>query len=173
VVAPSKHFKREELKPERAVNPERDQLEEQQLIQQGYVLHDQPTGPLVACNGCISDSLKGGHELTVKVAPGTNVIFTLIDYKTSGCVRKVYIKGGETYVLKDLPDGYFVGRELYGEKLYRKDKKKGNCEFAFAYSAMENYTPGFTLTTTEENGKLYRELKEIKLEVVTTYEYRR
>lgn len=73
------------------------------------------------------------NELIIHVGNNSDVIVKLMNY-TGNCIRIAYIKGGDSYKIKNIPEGYYYLKIAYG-KDFRKYNQKGKCIVKFMVDA--------------------------------------
>ena len=75
------------------------------------------------------------NYLNVSVGQGTDAVVKLIEFSTDDCIRIVYVRGGDTFRIKNIPQGYYYLKIAYG-KDYRKKVVNGKCQIKFIKNAM-------------------------------------
>lgn len=66
------------------------------------------------------------NRLQIKVGRSIDVVLKLISLETDQCIRYVYIRAGETYSIRNIPEGKYYTKIAYG-KDWRQTVKDGQC----------------------------------------------
>lgn len=74
------------------------------------------------------------NELEVNVGENTDVVIKLCNLYTKECIRYVYIRGGDTYDIKNIPEGKYYLKIAYGQD-WRQKVTKGKCVGKFTQDA--------------------------------------
>lgn len=64
-----------------------------------------------------------------------DAIVKLINAQTKLCIRAVFISAGESYTMKNIPEGIYYVKEAYGTDL-RRWSENGECKLRFIYDAI-------------------------------------
>ena len=106
--------------------------------------------------------------LRISVGGNTDIVVKLMNNANYECIRYVYIRGGDTYEIKNIPEGYYYVKIAYGTD-WRKNSALGTCFAKFVDN--NEYIRGddimdFNLVRTQYGieGQNY----ELKLDVYTT-----
>lgn len=72
--------------------------------------------------------------LKINVGSNTDVIVKLMDKSTDDCIRIVYVRSGESFSIKNIPEGKYYLKIAYG-KDYRKKINNSQCYVKFMKNA--------------------------------------
>lgn len=75
------------------------------------------------------------NKLNVKVGSNTDVVLKLCSYTTNKCIRYVYVRSGETYKIKNIPQDKYYTKIAYGTD-WRQKIDNGQCIGKFTHNAM-------------------------------------
>lgn len=75
------------------------------------------------------------NKLSVKVGSNTDVVIKLCSYTTNKCIRYVYIRSGETYKIKNIPQDKYFTKIAYGTD-WKQKIDNGQCIGKFTHNAM-------------------------------------
>jgi hypothetical protein len=75
------------------------------------------------------------NRLQIKVGRNIDVVLKLISLETDQCIRYVYIRAGDTYSIKNIPEGKYYTKIAYG-KDWRQTIKDGQCIGRFISRAL-------------------------------------
>ena len=71
----------------------------------------------------------------MNVGYNTDAVLKVINIKTSKCIRYVYIQSGDTYNIKNIPEGRYYLKIAYG-KDWRQKIVNGKCVGKFVSNAL-------------------------------------
>ena len=77
-------------------------------------------GPLPVCYNFTPQKSKINNYLEIVVGGGTDVAIKLMNKETEKCVRYVFINGGTTYKIKNIPEGQYYLKIAYGKNWLSK-----------------------------------------------------
>jgi hypothetical protein len=75
------------------------------------------------------------NKLSVKVGSNTDVVLKLCSNTTNKCIRYVYIRSGETYKIKNIPQDKYYTKIAYGTD-WRQKIDNGQCVGKFTHNAL-------------------------------------
>ncbi|MCA6361952.1 MAG: hypothetical protein IM638_02880 [Bacteroidetes bacterium] len=104
------------------------------LRSSGQSLIEPKTGDFPACYGIKGLQGKSVNHLRVTVKGTDNVALKLIDLETDVCVRFIYIKAGQTFILSNIPHGLFYLKVTYGIN-WLSAESLGTCNGLFMNNA--------------------------------------
>jgi hypothetical protein len=108
------------------------------------------------------------NYLEVNVGQKTDVVVKLMKMTSTGdkCIRMIYVRGGESHQIKNVPGGEYYLKIAYGRD-FRKKKVGDHCEVKFLKNAhYEKGKDSFSFNLVEKNGKIMIPYFEIFLDVV-------
>lgn len=73
------------------------------------------------------------NKLLIRVGNNADVVVKLMNYYDN-CIRIAYIKSGDTYAIKNIPEGFYYLKIAYG-KDFRKYTQDGKCIVKFMVDA--------------------------------------
>lgn len=111
------------------------------------------------------------NMLRVKVGANTDVVVKLMKMGMYGdeCIRIVYVRAGDTYEMKNIPEGRYYLKLAYG-KDYRQRVENGLCKVRFAKNAL--YKKGTDILDFHKRyyaGGWEEPSYELMLNVITTF----
>jgi uncharacterized protein YgiM (DUF1202 family) len=74
------------------------------------------------------------NRLLIHVGNNADVVIKLMDY-SDNCIRIAYIKSGDDYCMRNIPEGYYYLKIAYGKDL-RKYSENGQCIVKFMRDAI-------------------------------------
>lgn len=108
------------------------------------------------------------NHLKVTVGARTDAVIKVMKRNTDQCIRVAYVKGGDTYYIRNIPEGIYYLKIAYGRDL-RKRLINGQCHLKFMDSVL--YERGdneldFRIRETEDGYEL--PMYELFLDVIAT-----
>jgi hypothetical protein len=79
------------------------------------------------------------NELSIRVGIGTDVIVKLINKKSDSCIRYVYVRGGDEYHLRNIPEAKYYLKIAYGEE-WTEESENNKCYGRFIKKASYEVT---------------------------------
>jgi len=114
--------------------PVKDSVNQQNLS--GWDTTDYSTGNSPGCyNFTPKYSLSMDNKLEVSVGQNTDAVIKLINIKTEKCIRYAYIRSGDTYDVKHIPQGRYYLKIAYG-KDWRQKIENGVCIGKFILNSL-------------------------------------
>jgi len=102
--------------------------------------------------------------LKIQVGQNTDAAVKLINYESESCIRYVYVKAGETVMMKNIPEGQYYLKIAYGND-WREKVENGNCFGKFVRNAI--YSRGQELldfTVIRKGDKVYLPVYTLELD---------
>ncbi len=96
-----------------------------------------------------------------------DVIIKLVNALTHRCVRAVYIKAGDSYFIKNIPEGTYFVREAYGND-FRKTTQNGQCQLRFISNARYkklNKILDYNMERYEDSNYIHTRIPSFELDV--------
>ncbi|RZK59194.1 MAG: hypothetical protein EOO91_05875 [Pedobacter sp.] len=109
--------------------------EEEKLIQDGWDKVTFNNGIMPDCYNYTPRYGSVDNELSVTVGGGTDVAVKVMSVSSGRCVRYVYINSGNTYNIKNIPEGTYYLKIAYGRNWISKTAN-GICEGKFLSNAL-------------------------------------
>lgn len=109
------------------------------------------------------------NYLEVNVGKNTDVVVKLMKMTNNGdeCIRMVYVRGGDSHLIKNIPEGKYYLKIAYGRD-FRKKKVGDQCEVKFVKNAQ--YEKGKDLlnfTKTISHNEIEYSVFKLSLDVTT------
>lgn len=73
--------------------------------------------------------------LRISVGSGANIVIKLHDYLTDACIRCVYVSAGDTYDMRNIPEGKYYVKIAFGKKWSVRKTDSYSCEAKFKKNA--------------------------------------
>jgi hypothetical protein len=110
------------------------------------------------------------NYLEVNVGKNTDVVVKLMKMTNYGeeCIRMIYVRGGDSHRIKNVPEGKYYLKIAYGRD-FRKKKVGDQCEVKFVKNAQyEKGKDSFSFNLVEKNGEIMIPSFEIFLDVAVS-----
>jgi hypothetical protein len=124
--------------------------------------------------GCFNFSPRYEYDLDnylkVKVGSNTDAVIKVMDYYSDVCIRYVYIRSGDVYYIRNIPQGVYYLKIAYGKDWRHKVTDEGQCYGKFMRNAIYKKgkeTLNFRIRETYDGYQI--PLFELSLDVIRTY----
>jgi hypothetical protein len=110
-------------------------LQREKLIEEGWNEDNPQNGSLDVCYNYTPRFGAEDNGLTISVGNGTDVALKLVNQATGTCIRYVFVRRGDTYTIRNIPEGWYKLKIAYGKDWFSR-VEDGRCVGKFLRSAL-------------------------------------
>ncbi|TKC12760.1 hypothetical protein FA048_03840 [Pedobacter polaris] len=128
-------FRPRKLEQDTVENTTPTLTEEEKLIKEGWDKASINNGIMPDCYNYTPKYGNLDNELAVTVGGGTDVAVKVMSLSSDRCIRYIYINSGNTYSIKNIPEGTYYLKIAYGRNWFTRTLN-GICEGKFLANAL-------------------------------------